>query len=418
MSKGTPEPDVKERGEGADGEGAPRASRSSLAIVYATVFIDLLGFGIILPLLPYYAERYGATGVWLGAILTAYSGAQFIGAPLLGRLSDKVGRRPVLLVALAGSAISLSMTAVADGLIALVAARGLAGIFGGSIATAQAFIADVTDDSNRAKFMGLLGASIGMGFVFGPATGAFLSRWGFSTAAWAAAGLAAINFSFAYFRLEEPARPQGRLASERGQITVRNLARSLAQPTIGLVVAATFLATFAFVVMETTFPYLGEAVWGLGEMGLGLTLMYIGVVVVIVQGGLIGRIVPRIGEQRTAVIGSAIMAVSLAALPHVPSWPLALATLGLLAVGQGFVSPTLATLLSRAARVDQQGSTLGVGQGMGAAARAIGPITAGWLYDVRMDIPYWLATVSVAFAALSLARLGARVGMSSRRAVS
>jgi MFS family permease len=377
---------------------------SALGIVYLTVFVDLVGFGIILPLLPFYAESFGATGVGVGALLTAYSAAQFLGAPALGRLSDRVGRRPVLLMSLGGSAVSLFLSGLAPTLALLLAARALAGLFGGSIAAAQAVIADLTTPEERAKYMGFLGASIGLGFVFGPALGASLARFGFGTAAFVAAGLAAANLAFAFFRLPETRGPARRaLASSR--FGLGPLAAGLRQANVGRLLGAMFLSTLAFVAMEATFALLGEVRFALDARRLGLVFAYVGIVIVIVQGGLVGRLAPRIGERALATVGALTMGASLAALPFVPSFGTALAVLGGLAVGQGLTSPMLATLLSRTSGADEQGGLLGLGQSLAAAARAVGPLAAGWLYDRGVEIPYVIAAALMLVAAALVDRV-------------
>ena len=181
-------------------------SRASLLVVYLTVFLDLMGFGILLPLMPYYAIHFGATGLGLGALFASFSVAQLLGAPLLGRLSDRLGRKPVLMVSLLGAAVAYVATGIADSLLTLMAARALAGLFAGSISTAQAYVADVTTPQERAKYMGLIGASIGMGFVLGPWIGSELSRFGFSTAAFVSAGLSLFNCLFGLVALRESRR--------------------------------------------------------------------------------------------------------------------------------------------------------------------------------------------------------------------
>ena len=376
-----------------------RLLKPGLPVVYFTVFIDLVGFGIILPQLPYYAEAFGATGVWVGAILTAYSAAQLVGASLLGRLSDRFGRRPILLMSLAGSAASLLLSGLAGSLWLLLVARALAGLFGGSIAAAQAYIADVTAPTERAKYMGLLGASIGLGFVFGPALGSFLARFGFGAAAFAAAGLAAANLVFAFFRLPETRGVEARQRAH-ARVDWSNLLDALHHPSIGRLLAATFLSTLAFVAMEATFALLGEARLGLDASRLGFVFAYVGVVMVIVQGGLVGRLAPRFGERKLATAGALVMAASLGALPLAPSIWMALVPLAGLAVGQGLTTPMLSTLLSRATDADEQGGTLGLGQSLAAAARAVGPIGAGWLYDQSVVAPYAAAAVVMVLAAV------------------
>lgn len=379
------------------------SARIPLWIVYLTVFIDLLGFGLILPLLPYYAVRFGATGVWLGALMTAYSLAQFLGAPVIGRLSDRFGRRPLLLLTLTGSVISMTLAGFADSLVMLLIARILAGLFGGSIAAAQAFIADVTTRDERSKYMGILGASIGMGFVFGPALGAGLSRFGFGTAAFAAAGLAAINLVWAYFKLPESRVPTSAPAS--GGFSIKTLMGGLQRPRTRMVLGATFLAMLGFVSMETTYALLAASHYDLDAQGLGLAFTLIGVVMVLVQGGIVGRIVPKLGEVLVARAGALILALSLVLLPYAPTLGASLSLLAVLAVGQGFVSPTLAALLSKSASVDDQGSTLGLGQSLGAAARAVGPLMAGALYDRHQAAPYFAAAAFAILAAMLIGGL-------------
>jgi DHA1 family tetracycline resistance protein-like MFS transporter len=372
--------------------------KPGLPVVYFTVFIDLVGFGIILPQLPYYAEAFGATGVWVGALLTAYSATQFLGASFLGRLSDRIGRRPVLLASLAGSAVSLVLSGLATSLATLVLARALAGLFGGSIAAAQAYVADSTTLEERARYMGFLGASIGLGFVLGPALGSGLARYGFGAAAFVAAGLAAANLVFGLFKLPETHGPERRhLPASRPDLS--HLAAALRHPSMGRLLAATFLATLAFVAMEATFALLAEHRFGLDPARLGLVFTYVGVVIVVVQGGLVGPLAARFGERALAVAGALLMAVGLGALPAAPGLPGVLVLLGLLAAGQGLTSPMLSTLLSRAADEDEQGGTLGLGQSLAAAARAIGPLGAGWLFDRAMGAPYAAAAAAMVVAA-------------------
>lgn len=371
--------------------------RPSLLPVYITVFLDLLGFGIIIPLLPFYAERFGATGLWIGAIVAAYSATQFIGAPILGRVSDRVGRRPILLASLAGSAVSLFVTGLAASLPVLLLGRALAGLFGGSIATAQAVIADVTLPKDRAKYMGFLGASIGMGFVFGPALGAGLSRFGFGTAAFAASGLAAANLVLAFFRLPETRKLAA--APPRSRLTWTNFKDALDHPCVGRILAAMFSSVLAFVAMETTFALLGQRRFGLGAEKLGLVFTYIGIVIVIVQGGLVGRLTTRFGERALAVSGVLIMSGALALLPFVPSAVGALAVVGALALGQGLASPAQTSLLSRETDADEQGGVLGVGQSLSAMARGLGPVAAGWLFDRAFYLPYVAGSLLMLLAA-------------------
>ncbi|MEM8963628.1 MAG: MFS transporter [Acidobacteriota bacterium] len=370
-------------------------TRPSLILLYTTVFLDLLGFGLILPFLPFWAETLGASGFELGLLLTVYSAAQMIGAPLWGRLSDRFGRRPVLLTSIGGACIGLILSGLAPNLVLLTIVRAGAGLFASSTSTAQAYAADVTDRSQRPKAMGMIGASIGLGFVVGPAMGAALQSlldFSFAQAAFTAAGLASINFLSAIFFLREPARhhPQTPNAEEQGDGSTTK-----AWP----VLVAIFLGMFAFVSMETTFAYYGGARFGLGTAGFGGVLAFVGLVLIIVQGGLI-RPLAKLGVRRVAACGVALMGTALLLLPAAPTLGWTFLPLGVLAFGRGLTSPTLATILSETAGTTAHGKALGTGQSVGAAARAVGPVTAGALYDLSAALPYYVAGGLALVAAL------------------
>ncbi|SHH03806.1 MFS transporter [Streptoalloteichus hindustanus] len=374
--------------------------RSAQVVVTGTVFVDLLGFGIILPQLPYYAERLGASGTWVGLLLTAYSAAQLVSTPVLGALSDRYGRRPLLLLSLFGSTVSLALAGLADTLPLLLLTRLLAGLFGGSISVAQAYVADVVPEEGRTRALGLLGAAIGMGFVLGPALGAALAPFGFATATFAAAALAAANLVLAWFRLVEPARTEERRPERRPGV-LAGLRAALGVTGASPVMAAMFLSMFAFASMEAVFALLGERRFGLGGSGLGLVFAAVGVVTAVVQGGLVGRLARRWGDRSVAVAGALLMAGSLAALPWAPA-PAAYVALGLLAAGQGLITPTLTSVLSGLTAQRGRGSLLGIGQSVSAAARGVGPLCAGVLFDVGAGTPFYLAAVLAAVAAVTL----------------
>ena len=381
----------------------PRRSGAALAIVYATVFLDLLGFGIILPALPYYADQLGAGGFALGLLFASYSLAQILGAAVLGRVSDSRGRRPILLLSLCGSVLSMVLSGLATSLAVLMVARALAGLFGGSISTAKAYIADITAPEERARYMGLLGASIGSGFVLGPGLGAGLIAlgYGFKGAAFVAAGLAAVNLAFALFKLPEPAVRR----DTAGGFNPGAWLSTLRRPNLGPTLAATFLTTFAFVGMETTFAYLGKARFNLDELHFGLVLLYAGVIGIIVQGSLIGRLTHRFGVRPIAATGGVLMGLALLLVPACTSLPAALGAMALLAVGQGFNTPSLSTMVSNYTPAEEQGSTLGVSQSLAAAARAVGPLVAGALYDLGIAFPYLLGGILALIAGVLVARI-------------
>jgi predicted MFS family arabinose efflux permease len=282
----------------------------------------------------------------------------------------------------------------------LIVARALAGLFGGGGATAQAYIADVTAPTERAKYMGLLGASIGMGFVFGPAIGAALSGFGFGAAAFAAAGLAGTNCIFAFFALPESRHPGE--STSRVPLNAASLAKALASPAIARILLASFLATFGMVSLEAVAALAGEHKFGLGARELGIGFFLIGIVVTIVQGGLIGRLVARFGERAIALAGAVIMAASLVALPFAPSLALVTVAILLLSAGQGLVTPTLSSLLSRASDADQQGGVLGIGQSVASLARMIGPLVAGWLFDRGEALPFIVGGLLLIVAAWTM----------------
>lgn len=382
-------------------------SRASLLVVYLTVFLDLMGFGILLPLMPYYAIHFGATGLGLGALFASFSVAQLLGAPLLGRLSDRLGRKPVLMVSLLGAAVAYVATGIADSLLTLMAARALAGLFAGSISTAQAYVADVTTPQERAKYMGLIGASIGMGFVMGPWIGSELSRFGFSTAAFVSAGLSLFNCLFGLVALRESRR---RVSAVRHvALTPSRLRSALAAPVIGRLLVAGFVSTFAFVAMEATFALLGQRKFDLRSAQLGRIFGGLGIVIVVVQGGLVGRLVRRFGERQLALSGSLVLAAGLATLPWMPTLPLTVAMLLGIAAGQGLLLPSLSSLLSRASGADEQGGVLGLGQSFSALARATGPVIAGWLFDRDIHLPYGVSAALMLVLALLLTGLAPRL---------
>lgn len=378
-------------------------SRAALLVVYITVFLDLLGFGIILPLLPYYAIKFGASGRQIGFVFAAFSTAQFFGAFVIGRLSDRLGRRPVLLVCLLGTSLAFCATALAQSLIGLVLARGLAGLFSGSISTAQAYVADVTQPEERARYMGLVGASIGLGFVFGPWIGAELSRFGFQTSALASAGLAAANLVFALFALRE-SRPPGQRGAQRVPLTLNRLVAVLGRPVTGRLLICGGLATLAFVAMESTFALLGKQRFALDEQQLGRVFGLVGVTMVLVQGTLVGRMARLLGERRLATVGAVVLCTALGVLPWMPSLRSMIVVLLCVSMGQGLFVPSIATLVSRTSGAHEQGGVLGIGQSLASLARAMGPPLAGTLFDQGPTRPYTLSAALMLLVAVLLLR--------------
>lgn len=350
-----------------------------LGPVLLTVLLDLLGFGLVIPLLSFYAEDFGATALQVTVLMACYSLAQFLFAPVWGSLSDKVGRRPVMLVSIAGSALFLACFAASTALWQLFLFRTLHGACAANISTAQAYVADVTEPEDRAKGMGLIGASFGVGMSLGPFLGGELSPWGLAAPIWAAAALSAINFVWAFFGLKE-SRPVGEGARSSRTVDPRALLTALKHPIVGLAIALTFVQTFAFSMMESTFALVAEHSWTMNAQDVGRLFGMIGVVGIVIQGGLIGRLVKRFGERALIGVGYLLNAAGLIQLaftePGVGIW----VGCTLVAAGISIVNPSLASLISRAATKHDQGAVLGSNQSLSALARAIAPTIGGALF--------------------------------------
>ena len=360
----------------------PALRKRGRLTVFLTVLLDLLGFGMILPILPFYGQDYGASDLQIGLLFAAYSLAQLIFSPLLGRLSDRFGRRPVLLVTIAVGAVAHTVFAFAGSFTVLVVARFVSGIATANLAVAQAYMADVTSRSERSKAMGMIGAAFGLGFVLGPAFGGGLAMIGRIAVPLGAAGLAVVNLVLASVFLPESLS----LAVREGKRGERWMDLSRAGdvvrngPLFGLMLLV-LLVTSAFAMMEATLALFAQQRFGWGDAEMSATFVYIGVLGVIVQGGLIGPLVRRFGEERLIPAGIAFLAAGLLLLPvsHDPLW--FAATAGLLSVGMGLNSPSTMGLLSRLADETRQGSVLGLSRSFGSLARVIGPVAGTFLFQ-------------------------------------
>jgi len=410
--------------------------RSPLAILFVTVFLDLLGFGIVIPFLAYYVESFGAGAGLVGALMSMFSLAQFIFAPLWGSASDRVGRRPILLIGLAGSVLGYTMFGFAASLVWLFAARILAGIAGATIPTAQAYIADSTTPENRAKGMGMIGAAFGLGFILGPALGGLLSRVALPLAnrlgdgafanllrsnpyalpSFAAAALAAVNFLAAIFLLPESLSPELRQRAIANRIGRLEAVKTGLTGEVGIYVAGFALFVIGHSMMEATATLLIELrlhVENTPEAhaklvgDIGWLFALVGVVSTVMQGALTGRLSKRFGERALLIAGLFISSCALLLIPigaQLGRWSTILPTFGLLAVGAGLTSPSVNSLISRSAPPDRQGATLGVAQSAGSLARVVGPLLGGVLFQrVTPGMPYWSAASLTALALLLIA---------------
>ncbi|MEU0559307.1 MFS transporter [Dactylosporangium sp. NPDC006015] len=378
--------------------------RKALLVVYLALFVDMLGFGVILPLLPFRIEQLGGSGAWVGAVLTAYALAQFVMAPVLGAMSDRYGRRPLLLASLAGSAVSLALVGFADSLLMLLAARVVAGLCGGAIAVGQAYAVDLSPPEERTRALGMVGASIGMGFVIGPALGAALAGLGFTGVSLVAAAIALTNLLAGAVLLPRRPAPGDAVPPRRAPGAHTVLAHAMRLPTLRPVVAAVFVSMCAFAAMEATYALLGARRYGLGPVGLGLVFTGVGVVMAVVQGGVAGRAANRFGNRRVAVAGAVLLGAGLAVLPFAPAW-LGYPALAVVAAGQGLLGTAAAALIAEAGG-RALGGMLGIGQAAAAAARALGPLAAGVAFDLRPGLPYCLGAVLCGLAAVLLHRSG------------
>lgn len=412
----------------------------SVLVIFLTVFIDLVGFGIVVPLIALYSKTFGAHGWQIGVIVASYSAAQFIFSPIWGRLSDRLGRRPILLTSTAGAALSYVLFALGSGLnnhvaalVLLLVSRTFAGACGGNITVAQAYIADITPPENRSRRMGLIGMAFGLGFIFGPVIGGLgLKYLGYTGPGWLAAGICAANFILAFAILAESRTPSSEHAKERPHL--KQWGHTLSQPKIGMLILIFFLATFAFSCFETTLPLLINDNFHLGITNIDDThsattivslFVFCGLIGAFVQGGATGRLVKMFGEPKIIGLSLLMTGAALALLPFISGngqlywshlfhsdggpWVKMLLALALLAIGSSLTRPPVFGLLSNLTAAHEQGATIGIAQSAGSMARILGPLFASPLYFRIPALPYVVCGgVSVLAAVIAVASLPAR----------
>jgi MFS family permease len=391
--------------------------RGALLAVILTVFIDLLGFGIVIPLLPIYSEAYGADEMTLGLLFASFSAMQLIFAPFWGRLSDRFGRRPILIGGLLGTSAAYVLFGLAHGMPMLFASRLLAGFFGANVPTAQAYIADITTPENRAKGMGLIGAAFGLGFTFGPLIGGELVGVGMGVPGFVAAGLSLLAAIVGFRLLIEPTtHARDRITRIFGFETLGN---ALRQPRIGLIILLYFLAILSFSGFESMFIRFGLARFP-GSFGMdtsvgkatmdqimasapiaGRYMFFIGLMAALVQGGLIRRLVPRFGETKLIIIGPLALGVAMTLIGIASTWSFVLVACVLMPFGFGVNNPSLNSLLSRATPAQRQGAFLGLNQSMGSLARVLGPMLGAAAFEYfSPGAPFLVAGVILGVATL------------------
>jgi multidrug resistance protein len=349
--------------------------------IWTTVALDLIGFGIIVPILGRYAERFGASGLAVGLLFASFSLAQLVCAPLLGKLSDRIGRKPVIVISLIGTAVGSFITGAAGALWVLFLGRIIDGASGGSLSVAQAAVGDMATEQERPRLIGLLGAAFGVGFVLGPAIGGLAALGGPHVPFYVAGVLATVNAVAAIIRLPETRRAGSR-ASERG-LKMPNT------PVLRHLALVGFITVVAFAAFEATFALFGERRFGLTEASTAAVFLGIGLVLIVIQGGAYGRLVERFGTERLLAAGLTMLVAGLAVTAVAKVWPVLIIALLLLAVGQGCASPSIISLVTRHAPPDNRGEALGFQQSANALGRVIGPPIAGALFDrVGIWSPY------------------------------
>jgi MFS transporter, DHA1 family, tetracycline resistance protein len=364
--------------------------RSPLFLMALTIFIDFTGFGLVIPLLPFWAEHLGANPFDVGLILTVYALAQFLFTPILGSLSDRYGRKRIIFFSLCVEVVSFALTALAGSLPMLLIARVVGGIGASNIGSAQAVVADVTPPEKRAAGMGAIGAAIGMGFVVGPAIGGLLAPHGEATPFWVALVMAAINAVLVLCLLPETRKQRKTEAAPRDGLGIlfSGWGKVTRHKAILSLVLVNLLYTLAFTGMETVFPLLTQKNFGWGATQNGYVFTYVGFIVVLMQGGLVRQLVKRFGERNLMLSGLVLLGVGLVMLIWSSSLALLLIAIGILSVGDGAVTPTSSAVLSLVSPEGEQGEILGFAQGVGGLGRTIGPLIAGALFSVGAGAPF------------------------------
>ena len=374
---------------------------SPLLFLFVTVFVDMIGYGIVIPLLPFYVQQQASGAALVGLLGSLYAAMQFVGGPFLGGLSDRVGRRPVLLLCLFGTSFAYLLLGLADTLLLLVAAVVLAGGAAGTLATAQAYIADSTLAGDRARGLGLIGAAFGLGLIAGPVLGGLLSLYSLGAPAFAASALALCNVAFGFFVLPESLPLTRRTSTPILQLNpVSQLAGVLGVGSIRALLLAVFLLNLSFAGLLTNFPLFSNARFGWDATANA----FVGVCAVLTQGVLLGRLQPRFGEKRLLLGGLALMAVNLGLMALVPLGSLLYPVVGVLAVGTGLAIPSLTALISHRVSEREQGKVMGGQQAILSLTLILGPTISGLTFDrLGAPAPYWVGSLLAALALLAAA---------------
>lgn len=371
-------------------------SAPSRLVIFIVVFVDLLGFGVMIPMLPFFARTFGASAFDVGLLMFVYSFMQIFAAPLWGQLSDRIGRRPVLLITILGQALAFLWAGMSPTFMSLLLSRVAAGLFAGNISTASAYMADITPPQDRAKGMGLIGAAFGLGFIFGPAVGGVLIPYGAYWPSIVAAGISIFNFILAFFILREPPIEPHLRELNRRRFTWTLFKKSVADGRLLYPMLAFFLATFAFVQLEITFGLFVLDRFKFDESDAGFLLAFLGITMAVVQGGLMGPLTRKFSEGRLISVGALLACLGLIGIVTAGSFGPLLAALIFVACGYSLMNPCLSALTSKASAPGQQGAMLGLYQSVGGMARILAPLGAGILYDRKEILPFLSAAGIIA----------------------
>lgn len=357
--------------------------KASLLMLFSVVFMDMIGFGFIIPLIPDYIARFGGAPALSGLLAAVYALGQFFAAPIVGRLSDTYGRKPLLLFSIGGTFLFLLLLAFSRNLLLVFAARLLDGLTGGNITVAQSYIVDITDEKNRARGLGLIGMAFGFGFILGPLFGGLLSTFGLAVPAFVAAGIAFINMIFISLLLEESLteeRKEQVRSRPRKALSLRLLMNTLRREGTGTVLLMTLFYSFAFVLFESMFAVFVADRLGLDSRSRGLLLAYVGLLVALVQGGLVGPLVKKFDERRLAAISVVIAALSMLLYAFSASLVYLMIVLIPLSIASGIVSTLLRTLLTKSVPHEQAGGTLGLSSSAESLNRVLAPMAGSALF--------------------------------------
>ncbi len=366
-------------------------NNKALLTIFLIVFIDLLGFGIILPLLPFIAKKYLASPLTIGILTATYSFFQFIFTPILGRLSDRYGRKKILIISQLGSMIGYLILAFANNLPLIFLSRVIDGVTGGNISIAQAYIADVTTKENRAKGMGLIGAAFGLGFIFGPAIGGVLSKISYSAPAFLAAFVSLLTIFTTYFFLKETVDVEKATHSKKTSLNWQNIKKVLVNPSLNLLILAFFLVNLSFSSFQGIFPLYSEKKFGFGPTENGWIFTYIGILVVIIQIRLMPFLVSKFKEKKVMKAGLFLLSLGLFLLPLSKNIFLLGLFLTLLPFGNGLFNPTIQALASEEVGKLEYGEVLGIMQAFGSVGRILGPIIAGEFFSFSVNLPFYFS---------------------------